>query len=330
MRTVPDVLLSLAPTNLPTLRAARFDGTGCEVPLARFAPGDRDILLQLYAAVNEVHALRSAGGPAAAKLEQLVVSAADGRLMSAASALGEATRSAGRATPEVYKALHDVRGGGLTVFLGAAELLVDAPGDFGLLRMAADAARDHAKIMRNLLPEIDPAGRAADEAAKPHGIDHFITKWDGARVGPAATVSVRCVFAGDVSARCLETASVDRVVYNYVNNAARFTADGAVTLWVVPAGPGLCRWVVQNAVAPDQAAFLAERVGGDLGRLFRGGVTRGGTGIGLANCAGLVADCFGLDGPAEAVRSGYLGAALRGTDYYAWFHWPALAHPPQG
>jgi signal transduction histidine kinase len=330
MCPVPDVLLSLAPTDLPTLRVARFDGTGCEVPLARFAPDDREILTRLYAAVKEVHALRLSGGPVAASLEQLVVAAADGRLMAAASALGEATRSAGRATPEVYRALHDVRGGGLTVFLGAADLLAAAPGDRGLLRMAADAARDHAKIMRNLLPDIDPAGRAADEAAKPHGIDHFTTKWAGARVGPAATVAVRCVFAGDVSARCLETASVDRVVYNYVNNAARFSADGAVTLWVVPAGDGLSRWVVQNAIAPDQAAFLAERVGGDLGRLFRGGITRGGTGIGLANCADVVADCFGLEGPAEALQSGYLGAALRGPDFYAWFHWPALAHPPQG
>ncbi len=323
------MLLSLAPADLPTNRSARFDGTGCEVPLDRFDPPDRDIIRRLYAAVKQVHALRQAGGPEAAFVGAVVGATADGGLMAAASALGDATRSAGRATPEVYKALHDVRGGGLTVFLGAAELLAAAPSDRGLLRMAADAARDHAKIMRNLLPDIDPVGRAADESAKPHGIDHFTTKWAGARVGPGATVAVRCAFAGDVSARCLETASVDRVVYNYVNNAARFSADGAVTLWVVPAGAGLSRWVVQNAIAPDQAAFLAERVGGDLGRLFGGGITRGGTGIGLANCADVVADCFGLDGPAEAVRSGYLGAALRGSDFYAWFHWPSLAHPPR-
>lgn len=142
-------------------------------------------------------------------------------------------------------------------------------------------------------------------------------------------VAVRCSFAGAVSARCLETASIDRVVYNLVNNAARFAADRAVTLWVFPVAPGLTRWVVENRIAPDQAAFLTDRVGGDLGRLFAGGVTRGGTGVGLANCAEIVADCFGLESPGEAVGRGYLGAAAVNYTYRAWFHWPVAPGGPR-
>lgn len=44
--------------------------------------------------------------------------------------------------------------------------------------------------------------------------------------------------------------------------------------------------------------------------------------MGLANCAEIAAAAFGLDGPAEAVAGGYVGAAAGGAGYRAWFHWP--------
>ena len=172
-----------------------------------------------------------------------------------------------------------------------------------------------------------------DEATKAHAVEHFVAKWDGMTgVGEraAVTVHVRCTFQGNVSARCLETSSIDRVVYNYLNNAIRFASDGAVTLWIFPVGGELTRWVVQNRVSTDQATFLAGATGPDLGRLYAGGITRGGSGIGLTNCAEIVADCFGLDSPAEAVARKYLGALACGEDYYAWFHWPAYTGSGSG
>ncbi|VTR91630.1 Uncharacterized protein OS=Crocosphaera watsonii WH 0005 GN=CWATWH0005_3458 PE=4 SV=1 [Gemmata massiliana] len=329
MPAVPDLLYKLAPTALPSRRSERFDGAGYEVPLARFTSPDREILDHVYQGVNGLPLLwqRMRHAPEYIALEAYIRRVGGGALLAEASRLGEATLAAGATDPAIRKAVHDIRGGGLTVLLGTADLLDILPGDRGLMRKCVDAARDHAKIMRNLLPDIDPEVRAADEATKAHGIDHFTSKWDGmATRGPHGPVSVgvQCSFGGAISARCLETSSIDRVVYNYVNNAVRFAAGGAVTVWIFPLHDGLTRWVVQNAIAAEQAAFLGERVG-DLGRLFAGGITRGGTGVGLANCAEIVADCFGLSSPAEAVKRGYLGAATEGSDYYTWFHWPAYA-----
>ncbi|MBN9122327.1 MAG: ATP-binding protein, partial [Planctomycetes bacterium] len=66
-------------------------------------------------------------------------------------------------------------------------------------------------------------------------------------------------------------------------------------------------------------------LGPDLVRLYEGGVTRGGNGVGLASCADFVAAAFGVTA-SEAVAEGYLGARVDGNEYHAWFHWPAL--PP--
>lgn len=322
---IPPALVALAPAVLPNRRPARFFGSGFEVPLSRFDPVDQVLLDRIYQAVQGL-ALRGRAGAGRVVADD-VRRTAGAALLADVRRLGTATRAAGREDDAVRKAAHDIRGGGLTVLLGVAEMLGGAGGDADLVRMAADAARDHAKIMRNLLPDIDPAVRAADEAAKAHGIAHFAEKWAGAAVRSGETdvrVEVRNAFAGDISARCLETSSIDRIVYNYVNNAVRFAADGRVTMWIFPVGADLVRWVVQNRVAADQSAFLAGAAP-DLKRLYAGGVTRGGHGVGLANCAEIIAACFGLDGPAEAVAGGYLGAAADGADYMAWFHWPAFA-----
>ncbi|MBN8611715.1 MAG: hypothetical protein J0L92_14065 [Deltaproteobacteria bacterium] len=45
----------------------------------------------------------------------------------------------------------------------------------------------------------------------------------------------------------------------------------------------------------------------------------------MSNCGEVVAACFGLESPADAVRGKYLGAKAVGLEFYAWFHWPTLA-----
>ncbi|CAN5320413.1 ATP-binding protein [soil metagenome] len=335
MPDIPDILYRLAPDLLPCHRSIRFDGGGYEVPLSRFAPVDRDILERLYRAVQGLPLLRRAtrDTPDYLALEGYIRRVGDGALMADVHRLGEATRRDEPDYPAARKATHDIRGGGLCILLGTAEMLDIVPDKQVLIRKCVEAARDHAKIMRNLLPDIDPETRLVDEAAKAHGIDHFTTKWAGMTArGPngPVRVAVHCDFIGAISARCLETSSIDRVVYNYVNNAVRFAADEAVTVWVFPVGGGLTRWVVQNAIAPDQVAFLADRAGPNLAHLFAGGVTRGGTGIGLANCAEIVADCYGLESPAFAVQQGYLGAAVHDSSYYSWFHWPTFVLAENG
>jgi signal transduction histidine kinase len=319
----PDELLALAPRELPNQRPTRFDGTGFEVPLDRFAAADRTILGRIYETVQGLPVLSRSVGPRDPAVKAYIRSVGEGGLLAEAQRLGVATREAGREDPAVRKAVHDIRGGGLTMLLGAAGVMDLVGAD--LIPQCIDAARDHAKIMRNLLPDIDQPVRAADEAEKPHGISHFVEKWQGVTVpreGGPVSIRVHCSYGGDISARCLETSSIDRVLYNYINNAIRFAASREVSVWVFPVGSNLVRWVVRNAIADDQVAFL-EQATPELKKLYEGGVTRGGTGVGLANCAEIVAACFGVT-PARAVTKGYLGARVLGKDYVAWFHWPAV------
>lgn len=323
--SVSDRLRALAPTDLPNARPHRFDGGGFGADLAAFGPGDRLRLARIYSAVDAVGRALASESPAALRDRLLAVDGA--ALVRDARALGSDTPAALTDEPRMKRLLHDVRGGGLQVLLGTVELLELDPGATDLVANGAAAARDHAKIMRAGFPALDPDRYAADEAARVHAIDGFVTTWDGLTVrhaGRPVAVGVECEYRGAITGRCLETASIDRVMYNYVNNAIRFAADGRVGVWIFRAGPDLVRWVVHNALSADDRAWLDRATGGDPRVLFRGGTSRGGNGIGLSGCAEIVAECFGVD-PAAAVRHGHLGARADATGYYAWFHWPALS-----
>lgn len=321
---VPADLLALAPADLPFRRTTRFTGGGFEVPLAVFGADDRRRLGELYAAVKGLADAWQAGGgrPDDPRVRAYLLAVDPARLVREAAAL------TGTPDPAVRKLLHDVRGGGLALLVGAAELARMGADDPPLVRGAAVAARDHAKIMRSGFPDLDPARYAADEADRVHYADGLVAGWDGLAVrrgDRAVGVEVRCRYAGPITSRCLEASALGRVVYNYLNNAVRFAADGRVRVWVFAAAPGMVRWVVENRIGPADRDWLAREVGGDPRALFAGGRTRGGHGIGLANCAELVAACFGVT-PADAVRDGHLGAAVAGDAYRAWFHWP-MADP---
>ena len=140
-------------------------------------------------------------------------------------------------------------------------------------------------------------------------------------------VRVACGYTGLLASCCLEASAVDRIVYNYINNAIRFSAGAAIHLDIAPVGDDTVRWVVANPIAPDQVAWLQQHTQGDLTQLFRGGLTRGGTGVGLTNCADFVAAAFGLPDITIALDGRYLGAAVEGGWYLAWAHWPALYTP---
>lgn len=324
---VPDALLALAPAGLPNLRSVRYSGGGLGVPVRELAPDDRALVRQVYDAVLGIATTRPDGptwapDPAFAARVRAV---GDEPFVRAAQRLGEATARAG-AGPLVRKVLHDLRGGALTALVGTAGLLALGPSDPDLLVTCGRLARDHCKIVRSALPDLDPPRRHHDEQLNYHGIEKFTSTWDGATVreyGREVLVTVRCTYSGGVTASCLENAAVDRILYNHVNNAARFAADGRVVLTVFGAGERLIRWVVSNAVAADQRGWLAAAAGSDFGRLYAGGLTSGGSGYGLSSCRDFVAAAFGLPTPDAAVTGGYLGARLLADEYHAWFHWPA-------
>ncbi len=323
----------LAATHLRSSRPERYDGGGFDITLDHFHPTDQNLLRRLYAAVKECFELwrymREA--PNHDLMARHLVKQFTGPAFNeVVSQLGYATRESAPDTPPMLrKVLHDVRGGALVGIAGYADLIADvAPSPTELaqwVEIASYMTRDHAKLMRNAIPDIDPLVREADEGLKVHYIDDFATKWSGARMrhgDHSAQVTVHCDFHGSITNRCLETSAIDRVLYNFLNNATRFSVDGHIDLIITAINPTLIRWAVSNQINDDQARWLTTRFAEDLRPLFAGGHTRGGQGIGLSNCADFVAASCGLT-PREAVDEGYLGARLYQSSYYAWFHWPA-------
>lgn len=317
--TIPQYVRELAPEALPNYRDSRFDGHGEQVELAQFVPADRERLARVYRHLLAV--VRVPAEPCADARDRLLA-ATPADLLAVAGALGTDTPTA-RTEPRMRRLIHDVRGGGLTVLLGVTELLAGLPDRLSLVPTAVRAARDHAKVMRACLPELDPEEYARDESARVHVIDGFVRAWDGTVVpnkGREIRVEVACEFRGALTGRCLETAALDRVIYNLMNNATRFAADDRVLSWVFRSG-NVVRWVVRNALSPTDCEWLVRTVGTDTRALFAGGITHGGHGIGLSACAEVVGTCFGFDA-ASAVRAGHIGAKVCDSAFLAWFHWP--------
>ncbi|TVP58224.1 MAG: hybrid sensor histidine kinase/response regulator [Gemmatimonadales bacterium] len=323
-------ILALAPTPLPNRRPDRYIGADGGIALSELHPADRAALGPLYEALKSLYGqwLRDRPGIDGEALARRVRAFGALPLSRLAESLGDPTREFDDLRWSVRRAIHDLRGGGLfalRLYGGLPE--ADLAGDPETLLAAAFLARDQAKIIRNILPELDPVGRAADEAEKVHAFGDVLEKWDGFRVPGAssgAVVRVRSEYGGPLASCCLEASTVDRILYNLINNALRFSAGDSVELQVVEIPGGALRWVVSNRLSDDQRDWLDREVGEGRG-IFRPGVTRGGEGTGLASCAEFVSSAFGLGGADGALRDGYLGAGWGGERFDAWFHWPLYA-----
>ena len=322
------LLLALAPENLAIFRTKRYDGTGFDVSLSEFAEQDQELIRAVYTPLRQLYELwlYMRDAPQPQLLADAVLRLTPPELLATARQLGEATRAHGELSVPLRRTLHDIRGGALAVLFTHVRLISDGDAEPGDLQAAVWMARDHAKMMRNAIFDLDPHVRAADEGDKIHPVDDFVRKWSGSSAelaGRRVKVQVNSRFDGAIANRCLETSALDRVLYNYLNNALRFAADETVLLDILPVGGGLVRWVVRNRLSDSQIDWLQEFCGNDPRRLYRGGLTREGNGIGLNTCADILAACFGLASGEEAVDEGYLGAQLDGDLYAAWFHWPS-------
>ncbi len=324
-RLVRDAL----PGNPSNLREDRYLGDAFDLGSEELAPGEQAALARIYADIQEVYRcwleVRDLPLSERQPLLRKVIALDDPSIRNAADSLGSSVRRP--RSSRVTRILHDVRGGALTALLANAQLLRDEH-DPVKLRSAALLARDHAKMMRNALPWIDPAGRALDEQDRPHRIDDLVGKWSDFRFpGPGGTegqVHVEGLRTGLLAARCLEASAVDRVLYNLMNNAIRFAAGPDVRLAIHRNGSPLVRWIVANEVSDEQAGWIREQTGDEPSRLMLGGVTRGGSGIGLANCVDFIVSAFGLPDVEAAIEGGHTGTLLAEGYFVAWFHWPAL------
>lgn len=328
--TMSDIYTQLAPTNLSVHRQDRYDGGGFSITLDHMVPEDVSLVIRLYQSLRGIYDLwlYMLDAPNFNLLQEQIRRLGTRDFLSLARSVGIATSLHREPNEMTHKAFHDIRGGALTALTGYTQL-IDQITDLKVrqkyLQQAVYLARDHAKMMRNIIPDIDPAVREADESLKLHKIHEFVDKWQGFSFDlqeKQVNVEAQSDFEGYVTNRCLETSAVDRILYNYINNAARFAASDKVRLTVVPINSELTRWVVENEVTDAQQEWLQKTLDGDLSKLFLGGFTRGGNGIGLSNCTDLVAASFGVK-TKEAVDTKYLGAKVQNGTYYAWFHWPA-------
>lgn len=326
------VVASQMPSRFLNLRQQRYRGEDFDVSVSTLSPSDQEHIRLLYGFAKGLYLrwneMRDA--PDWVELRRLLSAILAEPLATSAKALGldtMAQKASAELTLTLGKVLHDLRGGALMPLQLYAHMSEWDP-DTEHLRSAAFLARDQAKIMRNILPDLDPELRRADEAEKPHAIKAVVDKWDAFRFERhnqgRGHVNVTCDYDGLLASCCLEASAVDRIVYNYVNNAMRFTSGPAIDLEIIPVGNDAVRWIVANRITTDQADWLDKSTKGDLASLFRGGLTRGGHGLGLSNCADFVAAAFGLPDIQTALDGKYLGACVEDGWYRAWAHWPSL------
>jgi signal transduction histidine kinase len=240
-----------------------------------------------------------------------------------AAMTAEATRDLVRQT------YHDVRGSSLTSLVAHLEMVLAGealPGDMGRIFLLA---RDHLKIMRNAVHDLDQAAYALDLRQERHSAELLREKWASVAHHTergSVRVVLDCDFSGWVSDRCMEQSSLDRVLYNLINNAAEH-ADGDVVLvraFPIDQNPAThLRFAVINRVRDEQRAILDDRLQGQLERLFQGGFTTTGHGIGMRICGEIVSHSYGLRSVRDACDRGYLGARIIDGCFVAWFHWPA-------
>jgi signal transduction histidine kinase len=177
-------------------------------------------------------------------------------------------------------------------------------------------------MMRNAIYDIDVITRAADERLRIHSIYDYIKKWNNFEYHHSnriITIRVQCYYEGNVTTCCLEASALDRVLYNLINNALRFSAGDSIILSIFPVGD-ILRWVVENTIRPEDAEWLHKTLGENTSALFKGGVTHGGNGLGLSNCADIVAASFGVSST-EAIDEKYITAKIIDDTFYACFHW---------
>lgn len=327
-------LIALVASERIHRRPRTYIGDSVAISVRRLIPADVANVRALYDFLGGLYDLvapRLDGGPEAVQAVQSFLEEIDfAELAKRIDRLG--TKLNSDVTPiEVRKVFHDIRGGGLPALVMQLDMVADGEGQSEDIERIFVLCRDQLKIIRNALPDLDPAGYAHDLELREHGTDLLLAKWATEHYRLKDTeveLDLRCDFHGSVSERCMEFAALDRVIYNLVNNATRFAFDHRVALRVFPitdAPETDLRFVVMNRVAPAHRDHLVNDLGQDLSRVFAGGYTTGGHGLGLRICGDFVAHGYGLPSLEVALADGYIGARLLRDTFVAWFHWPARA-----
>jgi len=187
-------------------------------------------------------------------------------------------------------------------------------------------ARDHLKIMRMALLDIDPERRGRDAARNLHSVDLLLEKWSTRQYhhgDKALAVSLHHEFRGFVAERCLEFAELDSLFYHILNNAARYAEPAQLRIGVRQTQDNNnLLWTFANPISAEQVERL-RAIEAAHGNLFAYGAGSG-SGVGLALVASAIAYAYGFDEAHEAVQEGYCGWQVEGDCFLLWFHWPMV------
>jgi len=323
-----ETLKNLATNNLTNYRSDRYDGGGFSVQMHDFSLEDVSLVLQIYRTVKKIYDLwlYMKDDPNYGLFENEIKELSSDRFLNLVRGVGIDTYSNKIPTETMRKVVHDIRGGALGALIGYSSIILNKGLTEESVKMMIFFARDHAKMMRNAILDIDPSVRLADESAKVHHINDFIIKWNNAHINLGTSdvlIHAESDFNGYITNRCLETSAIDRILYNFINNAARFSDDQKVSLDIIQVNDDLVRWVVSNKISADQMEWIKKATDNNTSKLFMGGITRNGHGIGLSSSLGFVSSGFGISNN-MALENKYIGSDVIDLTYYAWFHWPVF------
>lgn len=318
------------PSQLLRYREERYIGSDNGISLSTFTERDRELVLKLYTllkqSLNQVqHGIERTDPPGALRrLKQLQWK----ETMESFSQHFGRELIPGVPREQARQIFHDMRGSALSVAAGRVDLamLKGNESEVSDLYSIFYAIRDHLKILRNCVVDLDPERRERDIQRNNHSAALLREKWQEF-ASPDLTVEYISDFDGDISSCCLEFSSLERVLYNMINNAAEHTADGKVRFFVTTIGSGSLRnakFAVANRVRPEELRRLEDRFQGKYAALFDGGFTIGGTGVGLSVVAQIVANGYGLEHPGDAAAQGYVGATIDEGEFLVWAHWPVV------
>ena len=328
-------LEQLAPTDLTFNRSDRYGGVGMSVPLEAFRSDARWALRQLYEALTDLHERLEAAdsestGEISGVVDDFLGERGWRRLLEWAKAIGEPADDF--VEVETFQQVrHDIKGGALAQLVSGLQLAERGKIDDSQLSKIELRVRDHTKIMRNAIPQLDPEAYERDSEEEIHEAGLIVEKWERTELldtdGNPVDIRVEAGYEGPISDRCVEFAALDRVVYNLMNNAVERTADGVVELHLtaVPADdPQHLRIVVANRIDEATADALIGRFGSaDVSGLFTGGFTTGGSGVGLSICGEFVGFAYGVGAEGASVE-GHVGAQLWEDVFVNWVHWPIV------
>jgi hypothetical protein len=327
-------LQMIAPSQLRSYRKDRYHGEDQRVSLDFFALEDRALLRQIYAALLELSAVLKPHHDRHSRcrddLGNFLRTPAYRTLMESPAHLGD-TISAGQTSETANRVIHDLRGGAFQALSFQLQLFVAAPEKDKGIDNLYFLVRDHLKIMRHCVQDIDLERLKLDSLMRPHDTQLLVEKWayaDFHAIKRQVHVDLTCLYAGTLCESCLELASLDRIIYNLMNNAAQYASDSLVHFYILPVPEPRAesiRFIVANKVSEEQRRVLVDQFRNDLSEIFRGGFTTNGHGIGTRTCADFCSHAYGVFDFARAKEAGYFGARLVGDYFASWFHWPVMA-----